>query len=123
MSEQDGLIAAYMLDGKGGARELTWTEVCAWTPDQGVLWVHLDRGGTETGRRLSEDIGFGPIRVEALMAEETRPRSVAHKDGLLVILRGVNLNPGADPEDMVGIRVWVDANRIVSVRKRKLMAI
>jgi zinc transporter len=28
---------------------------------------------------------------------------------LLVILRGVNLNPGADPEDMVSVRLWLDA--------------
>lgn len=123
MSEQDGLIAGYILDGNGGGRAVDWPEIRAWTPDQGVLWIHLDREGAEAARWLQEESGFGPIRVEALLALETRPRSVAHKDGLLVTLRGVNLNPGADPDDMVGIRLWVDASRVISVRRRRLMAI
>ena len=42
---------------------------------------------------------------------------------MLVILRGVNLNPGADPQDMVGVRVWLEPNRIVSLRHRRLMAV
>jgi len=37
---------------------------------------------------------------EALLAEETRPRIVPSAEGLLLILRGVNCNPGAEPEDM-----------------------
>jgi zinc transporter len=44
-------------------------------------------------------------------------------DGLLVILRGVNLNPGSDPEDMVSLRLWIDAHRIITLRFRHLMAI
>jgi zinc transporter len=35
----------------------------------------------------------------------------------------VNLNVGADPEDMVSIRVWVDAGRVISLRNRRLMAV
>ncbi len=42
---------------------------------------------------------------------------------MLVILRGVNLNPGTDPEDMVSIRFWIDSDRIVTLRHRRVMAI
>jgi zinc transporter len=38
-----------------------------------------------------------------------------------VILRGVNLNPGAEPDDMVSIRVWLEKDRIVSTRRRLLL--
>jgi len=48
---------------------------------------------------------------------------VAGPDGLLVVLRGVNLNPGADPEDMVSIRLWLTPGRIVSTRRRRLLSV
>jgi zinc transporter len=48
---------------------------------------------------------------------------MVHNDGMLLILRGVNLNPGMDPEDMISIRFWIDANRIITLRHRRVMAI
>jgi len=45
------------------------------------------------------------------------------KDGVMLNLRGVNLNENSDPEDMVSIRLWVDKHRILSVRKRQLKAV
>jgi zinc transporter len=45
-----------------------------------------------------------------------------YSDGMLVIMRGVNLNPGADPEDMVSVRIWVQHDRIISARNRRLLA-
>ncbi|TNE34515.1 MAG: zinc transporter ZntB, partial [Alphaproteobacteria bacterium] len=61
--------------------------------------------------------------VSALTAEETRPRISEIGEGALVILRGVNLNENADPEDMVSIRIWIDAHRIISVQRRRLKAV
>ncbi len=43
MSEPNGLICADLLDGEGGGRLLDWAGITAWTEDQGVLWLHLDR--------------------------------------------------------------------------------
>ena len=34
---------------------------------------------------------------EALLTEETRPRSTQIGNGLLIAMRGVNLNPNAEP--------------------------
>ena len=42
---------------------------------------------------------------------------------MLVILRGVNLNLGAEPEDMVSVRFWLEENRIVTMRHRRVMAV
>jgi len=123
MTEEQGLVTASILDGRGGGREVGWPEIEAWTPDRGVLWVHLDRGAEDANAWLRQGSGLDPLVVDALLAEETRPRTVAVGRGLLVILRGVNLNPGADPEDMVSLRMWIDAERIVSVRLRRLMAV
>jgi zinc transporter len=41
---------------------------------------------------------------------------------LLLFLRGVNLNPGAEPEDMVSVRIFASAQRVISLRLRPLRA-
>jgi zinc transporter len=123
MSDEQGLLCAYVLDGKGGGREIGWEEVRSWQPTAGTLWVHLDRSEAESGRWLREASGLDALTCEALLAEETRPRIVSSGDGIVVILRGVNLHPEADPEDMVSIRMWVDSNRVISMRSRRLMAV
>jgi zinc transporter len=61
--------------------------------------------------------------VDALLAEDTRPRTTAIGEGLLVSLRGVNLTPGADPEDMVSIRIWIEKELVVTSRKRSLLSV
>ncbi|KPJ60879.1 MAG: magnesium transporter CorA [Latescibacteria bacterium DG_63] len=122
MSKSDGLICAYAFDKKG-ARELDWQGIGSWEPGTGFLWIHLDRRAPETHEWLVSRSGLDAITCEALLAEETRPRSITIGNALVVILRGVNLNPGADPEDMVSVRIWLDADRIITVRGQKLLAI
>jgi len=104
MSEE-GLVAAYRLDGRGGGTPLDWDGIGAWQPGDGVLWVHLNRQFEDAQRWLRERSGLDEVVVEALLAEETRPRCVPMGNGVMLFLRGVNLNPGADPEDMVSIRL------------------
>ena len=123
MTEDDGLICAYLLDGQGGGRTIGWSGIASWQASYGLLWVHLDRAGPEARRWLQERSGLDPVVAGALLAEEVRPRELRIEDALLVVLRGVNLNPGADPEDMVGIRIWLEPARVVTVRHRRLMAI
>jgi zinc transporter len=123
MNDIDGLVFAFVLNGRGGGSERNLDGIKAWHPEDGTLWVHMDYTGRAARDWLQNNSGIDPIIVEALTAEETRPRSLVHKDGMLVILRGVNLNPGTDPEDMVSIRFWIDAHRIVTLRRRRVMAI
>lgn len=61
--------------------------------------------------------------VEALLSEETRPRSTVIGKGILLALRGVNLNPGADYEDMVFLRIWAEEDRIITSKKRHLRSV
>ncbi|MEO6597062.1 MAG: zinc transporter ZntB [Planctomycetota bacterium] len=58
-----------------------------------------------------------------MLEEETRPRLVTHGDRLLLILRGVNLNPGAEPDDMISLRLWLEAGRVITLRHRRLLAV
>jgi zinc transporter len=121
--DDNGLIRAWMLDGAGGGRAVSWDEVDKWQPHQGVLWVHLDRNVERAHQWVREDSGVDEVTADALLAEETRPRTFPAAKGLGVILRGVNLNPGADPEDMVGLRIFAEQHLIITIRYRKLMAV
>jgi zinc transporter len=123
MNEKNGLVFAFNLNGKGGGETLNFEGIRAWTPQQGTLWVHLNYTNTHAREWLTRESGIDPVIAEALTAEETRPRSLVHKGGMLVILRGVNLSPETDPEDMISIRFWIDANRIITMRNRRVMAV
>ena len=105
------------------AKALTPQEAAALQAGDGIRWLHLDYSNPEMARWVREESGLEAVVAEAILAPETRPRSLVIGDGLLVILRGVNLNPGADPEDMVSVRIWMSADRIVSTGQRKLLSI
>lgn len=121
MSAPEGLIFAWRL-GPEGAVALDAAGVAAHVPDDGPIWVHLDRKDPGVLRWLEGYAEIDPLVAAALLEEETRPRVGAYSDGLLVNLRGVNLNPGADPEDMVSVRMWIDAHRVISLRGARLLA-
>lgn len=89
-----------------------------------LAWVHMDANHQNTKSWLEHEAQYlDPYIIEALLADETRPRMTQVGDGVLLILRGVNLNKNSNPEDMVSIRLWVDPYRIISLRRRKLKAI
>ena len=119
----DGLIAAYILDKKGGGRQIGWDGIDSWQPDQGLLWIHFDYSSQNVQEWLFGKSGLEEVISDALIEEDSRPRCTSFQEGLLLGLRGVNLNPGADPEDMVGIRIWFETDRIISTRKRKILSI
>jgi len=118
----DGLIYAFILDGTGGARQLDWRGVRAWHHEQGPIWIHLDYSSEAARSWILNESNIDGIAAEALLNEETRPRATAINDAMLLSLRGVNFNPGSDPEDLVSIRMWLNEHQIISTRKRILLS-
>ncbi|ARN56893.1 zinc transporter ZntB [Sedimentisphaera salicampi] len=119
---ENGLIYFYIMDGDGSAQEGGWQEIEKWLPEQGPCWLHLDYTASDPEKWLAEKSGLDEATVSALLSEESRPRVSIIDKGALIALRGVNLSPNSEPEDMVAIRLWVDENRIISTRKRKLLS-
>ncbi|MCP5432368.1 MAG: zinc transporter ZntB [Alphaproteobacteria bacterium] len=118
-SERDGLVYACVLDGKGGARALPdWRAVDAWKAADGPLWIHLNREAPRAQRWIMEGAGLDSQASIALCSKGTRARATAIGEGDLVILRGLNLNEGADPEDMVAVRCWLEPSRLITTRTR-----
>lgn len=122
-SDNNGLVFSYIFRGDGSGQVVDWEAVKKFSPADGTLWLHLDYNDDKVQNWLRNESNIDRVLCEALLAEETRPRVLSSGNSLLLILRGVNCNPGADPEDMVSLRMWFDENRIISMRHRKVMAI
>jgi len=120
---QEGLVYAFIFDGAGGARQIGWEEIRSWEPEQGPIWIHLDFTSEYACKWVQEESKLDEIAAGALLSEETRPRTTLMDDSALLSLRGVNLSPGSDPEDMVSIRIWLDKHRIISTRRRTLLSV
>ncbi|SNR41192.1 zinc transporter ZntB [Puniceibacterium sediminis] len=86
----------------------------------GYRWVHCDLSDPGLPAWLAAQV---PGRAkDALLEAETRPRAFAHDGGLIVILRGLNLNVGEDRDDMVSLRGWFSERLIVTTRIRRIFA-
>ncbi|MFD3191452.1 zinc transporter ZntB [Sedimentitalea sp. HM32M-2] len=118
-------VVTFVFDGQGGGQSIASEDFAQLgTADlpSGFAWQHLRR---EAGRTpgLLHACALDPFVTEALIAQDTRPRCTVHGDGVLLNLRGVNLNPGAEPEDMVSLRLWIEGHRVISVWVRPTMAV
>ncbi|MDX1778016.1 MAG: zinc transporter ZntB [Thermodesulfobacteriota bacterium] len=119
----NGLIYGFIFDGKGGGKKIDLEEVRSWKSEQGILWLHFDYTSEEAQNWILNYSGLDGVPAEALLTEETRPRTIIFDDAALMALRGVNLNPDSDPEDMVSVRLWIDKYKIISTRRRPLLSI
>lgn len=116
------LLWGYTLDGQGGGAEIGLRELLEQKEIQAIHWLHFDRLHPQTEELIRYHLDIDPLIVEALLAEETRPRLSEFENGHLIILRGVNLNDPSLPEDMVALRVWVEKKRIITARARPVKA-
>lgn len=115
------LLFGRVLDGKGAGRPLAWDEARSWKQERPgeVLWVHLCRNRPGVNEWL-EDLAIPEPTRELLVSDRTRPRAFREGETLVATLRGINFNPGAEPEDMLSIQLWCDGTRLVTLRKQPL---
>ncbi|MBA3820886.1 MAG: zinc transporter ZntB [Deltaproteobacteria bacterium] len=117
-SAGSGLLHAFLLDGTGGATRLDWDGVRRWTERDGTLWIVLDYTAPDAAQWLATESRIDPLLREALVENDPRPRAIAHADDLFLIVRGINQNQDATPEDMISLRIWVEARRVITMRHR-----
>lgn len=120
-----GLIFATRLPGESGdfdLRKRGWGSL-VFPEAAPPLWVHLDRTRPHAQRWLRTESGLDAIVAESLLAEETRPRAQEYGNGVLVILRGINANPGAEADELIAIRMWLEPNRIITLRQFRFRTI
>jgi zinc transporter len=113
---------ALLFNGQGGARELSDSEVDNWSPSDGILWVDCDQNHKAAKAWLTDHSQIDKNLLAVVLAGETRPRSLVEPDGLAIIMRGINMNPGAVPDDMVAIRVVIEKSRIITSHRRTVLS-
>ena len=121
--EEDGpLLFGRVLDGTGGGRPIGWEEARDWSPAHPaeLLWVHLCRTHEDAMPWLEQRLGLPEPVAEMLTDDGNRPRAYRDGDALVAVLRGINFNPGAEPEDMVSMQLWTDGTRFVTLRREPL---
>jgi len=116
------VLQSWHVSKSGKAKTVILADMPSSTVKEGYLWIHLD--GTKESCRtwLRDDPDVDAIAERTLLGGDARPRTIAHEQNVLINLRGVNLNPGSQPEDMIGIRFFVESRRIISVERRPLRA-
>lgn len=120
--DHKGIIYGHHFDQAGHIHDVGWVRVKSWQPGSGFLWLHLDRNDSGVRAWLEADSGLETAVREALLVEEPHPHSLTVGDALLVFLRGANPNPNADPDDLVTVRIWLEASRVISLRGPRLLA-
>jgi zinc transporter len=118
------ILQAYGFDRFSKAKELNGVEVTKKMAKEDLVWIHLDNAHEETIHWLQSELkSLDPVAIEALTEESTRPRLEKIGDGLLIILKGVSLDEKTDTEDLVALRVWVDAKRVITLARKPLKGI
>lgn len=115
--QDKGLLWSYRLDGQGGGHQQD--QLADADKDAPAFdWFHLrsDENDSVAWMRAKK---LDPQIIEVISQSETRPRMALIDGGVLINLRGVNKNPGADPEDMIAIRIWFNKDTIITARKKE----
>lgn len=117
-------------DGKGGYRETRDSDQIftkarrnsKGSKSKNFDWFQINRQ-RDDAEALLLAAGCDDFIVESLLAEDTRPRFTVHGDGAILILRGVNLNQGEEPDDMVSVRFWIERDLVIGVWSRRIFAV
>ncbi|CUH66168.1 Zinc transport protein ZntB [Thalassovita gelatinovora] len=110
---------AHALSGPDEGDNLREDALLRVLQDETPAWVHLDGTDPGAGDWIAQHLDYLDAQViEALLDVDTRPRVSILGSGMLVILRSVNMNEGEKPEDMISIRMWIDAHRIITISRK-----
>jgi zinc transporter len=113
-----GLLQALMFDGKGGCSPIK--TIPASPPRGQTLWLHFQADGHETAEHLKQTMQLDALVIEELLSKETRPRMIQYKQGCILLLRTINPSSNSSPEDMASLRMWIEPQRIVTIRRRAI---
>ena len=121
----EAFIFGFDFNPDGAIDKVDWSTVkpTAACPTSGWRWLHFNRLAAETRDWLENSSDLDETVISALLQSETRPRCAAYEDGVLLNLRGINLNPGAEPEDMISVRIWATRNIVISMRSYPVKAV
>jgi zinc transporter len=122
--QQNHILFSYSFNENGDASKLDTREVANELKNPSLSWVHLDGINKTTKKWLQKEVDYlDSLIIDALIAEETRPRIVRFEHGMLLILRGINETKNSKTSEMVSVRMWIDNERVITIQKRPMKSI
>jgi zinc transporter len=117
--KKDFIIEQWYFDGQNAAERL---DSKVKDKSQGI-WLHCNRASEDFEQWLVNE-GIEETIVESLLAFDTRPRfQLIGNESFFLILRGVNLNPGKEPDDMITLRILYTPSRVITCSGQQSKAI
>lgn len=112
-----------ILDKNGKAKEIKYEELNSLNQKDKFLWLHFDYTKQEAKDWITNKSGIDSIAIDALLAENTRPRTVILNESLLIALRGINLEPKSKPEKMISLRIYISKNLIITTSRKNILSV
>lgn len=109
-------LCAFDIFADGTARKAPDVDTTP-TPGAAYRWLHFDLASSHLDHWAADNLAIPVTRT--LLAQKTRPRVITSEEGLLMTLRGLNLNEGDEPADMVSLRVWMTGTLMLTVRRQR----
>jgi zinc transporter len=117
------ILLAYALNPQG-AQPLEGDMLTHAIAANQTVWVHLKALSAEAKPWLHRFLGEEEaLAIRSLLTAKSRPHAEVVGKGLLLVLRGVNLNPHAHASDMVSLRIWIQDQLIITLERRPVQAI
>ena len=121
MSTNPTPTALHAFDVTSDGQATRAAAISAQIPDAiAYRWLHFDL--SDPALESWCDAALPPRAAHAILAAKTRPHMDDDEKGIVLTLRGINLNEGAELEDMVSLRLWITRNLVVSVRRMRVFA-
>ena len=85
--QQNHILFSYSFNENGEAVKIDNSKVANELKNPSLSWVHLDGVNKSTQKWLQKEVDYlDSLIIDALIAEETRPRIVRFEHGMLLIL-------------------------------------
>ena len=117
---ESGLLFGFDLLPQHADRAESLGSLAEGATRDGPIWIHLDRRAQGLGDDLHTLFKLPAPAIRSLFEEDTRPHADLFDNGMVIVLRGVNFNPGSDPDDMIAMRMWLTPTALISLRSRHL---
>ncbi|WP_127958322.1 zinc transporter ZntB [Serratia microhaemolytica] len=111
---------ACQFDGKGGCTPIDNEETAT---SEKPCWLHLDYQHPASIDWISTTAVLPQLVREPLSGASTRPRVNRLSEGMMLTLRGINLDSDSRPDQLVTVRIYLTDKLIVSTCHRKFYAI
>lgn len=123
LADLEGLLYSACIGTDGSSIPIDMSGIPSYRPDEHYYWLHMCASHDDTRAYLEQHTKLDNLVIDALLAEDTRPRTLGRPEGTLLVLRAMNFLPGGKPEDMISLRLWVEPGMVLTTRLRDAKAI